>query len=231
MSAWSVGAVARLIVRNRDRALCPDGVVRVNLDVAAKECAVEYVRRMNEAGEVCAAMIFAPGNKKQRVAVYPKTLELPKPQWSARYEAREAARAAVQEERNRNPARYVRGMEAKGGGFVVESWEPWDFLRQGWYPCWTVEEIVGTHVDYASGGADNEFRLDIRRASGTQGGKDNAAKRKAEQIAAFQRLRERFPKYSKEWIQDKIVEEHAKEHPRTRGWGQKTVEANTEECV
>lgn len=231
MSAWSVGAVARLIVRNRDRALCPDGVVRVNLDVAAKECAVEYVRRMNEAGEVCAAMIFAPGNKKLRVAVFPKTLELPKPQWSARCGTREEALAAVKRERIQHPARYVRGMEVEDGGFVVESWEPWDFLRQGWYPCWTAEEIVGAHVDKASRGADIEFHRDEARQGGTKSGKDNAAKRKVAQIAAFQRWRERFPTYSKEWIQGKIVEEHAKEHPRTRGWGQKTVEANTEECV
>lgn len=223
MSAWTVEAVARLIVRSRDRALCPDSVVRVNLDVAAKECAVEYVRRMNEAGEVCAAIIYAPGNKKLRVAVYPKTLELPKPHWSSRCETRDAARTAVQQERKQHPARYVRGMAAAGGGFVVESWEPWDFLRQGWYPCWTVEEIVGTHVDYASGGADIEFHRDEARQSGTIGLKSGAAKRKAEQVAEFQTLRHANKDSKKEWIQRRI----ASLHPRTTGWAFKTVKRNT----
>lgn len=192
---------------------------------------MEYVQRMNKAGEVCAAMIFAPKNKKLRVAVYPKTLELPKPQWSARCGTREEALAAVQQERIQHPARYVRGMETVGGRFVVESWEPWDFLRQELYPCWKVEEIINEHIDQASRGADIEFQRDKGRQSGTRSGKDNAAQRKAAQIAAFQRLRERFPKYSKEWIQGKIVEEYAKEHPRKRGWGKKTVEKNTPECV
>ena len=224
MSAWTVEMVARQVVRNRDRALCPDGVVRVNLDVAAKECAVEYVRRMNEAGEVCAAMIFAPGNKKLRVAVYPKTLELPKPQWSARYEAQEAARAAVQEERNRNPARYVRGMEAKGGGFVVEVWEPWDFLRQGWYPCWTVEEIVGAHVDYASGGADIEFHRDEARHKGTKRLKSGAAKRKAEQRKLFALLRQEHPVAMVD--KGSLIREICKKGKGKTGWKISAVKAN-----
>ena len=231
MSAWTVELVERQIVNKRDWALCPDGVVRVNLDVAAKVCAEEYVRQTNEAGEVCAAVIFAPGDKKLRVAIYPKTLELPKPQWSKRCGAREDALVAVQQERIQHPARYVRGMEVECGGFVVESWEPWDFLRQGWYPCWTVEEIVGAHVDYGSGGADIEFHRQNAKERGLKNLKAGAEKRKVAQIAAFQRWRERYPKYSKEWIQGEIVKEHAKEHPRTRGWGIKTVETNTEECV
>ena len=136
---------------------------------------MEYVRLMNEAGEVYAAMIAAPGNKKLRVAIYPKTLESPKPQWSKRCGAREEALAAVQQERIQHPARYVRGMEAAGGGFIVESWEPWDFLRQELYPCWTVEEIVGKHVDYGTVGADIEFQWDTARKRGTTCGKDKAA--------------------------------------------------------
>jgi hypothetical protein len=223
MSAWTVDMVARLMVRNRDRALCPDSVVRVNLDVAAKESAVEYVRKMNAAGEVCAAIIFAPGNKKLRVAVYPKTLELPKPQWSARYETQEEARAAVQQERIQHPARYVRGMEAKAGGFVVESWEPWDYLRQEMYPCWTVEEIVGAHVDYGAGGADIEFHRHKAKERGLDHLKAGAAQRKAEQRAEFQRLKEAHPDWKKK---ESFLREIAKVHPRKTGWKLRTLKKN-----
>ena len=224
MSAWTVEMVARLMVRNRDRALCPDGVVRVNLDVAAKESAGKYVRRMNEAGEVGAAFIFAPGNKKLRVAVYPKTLELPKPQWSARYGTRDEARAAVQQERNQHPALYVRGMEAKAGGFVVESWEPWDYLRQGWYPCWTVEEIVGAHVDYGGSGADIEFHRQKAKERGLDHLKAGAAKRKAEQRRLFEKLRQGSPVA----LVDKgsLIREICKRGKGKTGWKTSTVKAN-----
>lgn len=224
MSAWTVEKVAQLMVRNRDRALCPDGVVRVNLDVAAKKSAVEYVRRMNEAGEACAAIIFAPGNKKLRVAVYPKTLALPKPQWSAQYGTQEDARAAVQQERIRHPARYVRGKEAEDGGFVVDSWEPWDYLRQGWYPCWTVEEIVGAHIDYGGSGADIEFIRDTGRRGGTKSGKDKAAKRKAEQRRLFEEMRQVSPVA----IVDKgsLIRDICKRGKGKTGWKTSTVKAN-----
>ena len=193
MRTWTVANVARLMVRNRDRGLCPDGVVRLDIDAEAKECVEECVRRVNDGGLMCADWYPLPGDKKLRVAVYPKTLELPKPQWSARYETQEEARAAVQQERIQHPARYVRGMEAKAGGFVVESWEPWDYLRQEMYPCWTVEEIVGAHVDYGAGGADHEFRQVTARKSGTKSGKIKAAQRRAEQRRLFEILRKKYP--------------------------------------
>ena len=222
MNAWTVEKVERLIVLNRGRALCPDSVVRINLEVSAKECAVEYVRRINAAGEVCAAIIFAPRNKKLRFAVYPKTLELPKPQWSVRCVTREEALAAVQQERIQHPARYVRGVEAEGGGFVIESWEPWDFLRQGLYPCWNVEEIIGGHREYGFKGADREIKL-IERAEGMTEKKQATKEKRADKIISeYEKQRAKHGNEVPKWF---LLEEIMKGHPRKKGYSLRTLKS------
>ena len=246
MSAWTVEMVERLIVSNRDRALCPDGVVRVNLDIAAKECAVEYVQRLNEAGEVCAAMIFAPGNKKLRVAVYPKTLELPKPICSRACDTPEDAQRGVNIGKEKFPDKYVRYFEVtKDGKYIrekddnptnhyfarfdtprdhysVEVWGPWDFLRLGLYPCWTVEEIVNRHRYYGLKGADREMKL-IERAEGmTEKKQAIKEKRAAKIISEYEQQRAKHGDEVPKWF---LLEEMIKDHPGTKGYSLRNLKS------
>lgn len=239
---------AKLLDGGTGRVMGPDGVVRFPSDISDKEKVADFVKRTNEFGAVCAAFIFAPGNKKLRVAVYPKTLELPKPICKRACTSREDAQLGVDIGMEKFPDKYVRYFEvAKDGRYIrekdgnpadhyfarydtptdhysVEVWEPWDFLRLGLYPCWTVEEIVDQHRQYGFKGAGREMALQEQAQKMTASKKTSKKKLTAKHIEAFLALRAELGEDTKKWV---VVEELATrykaKHPRKKGWSSRSI--------
>ena len=162
------------------------------------------------------------------------------------FKTRKAAEAAARAAKRKRPGALVRcwPRSKRGGVFeypdydgdspadwCVEVWDLADYILHRFDPAATPEEIARV-VD---GWQDDLFILAYRKRSARHNALKNKKReereRKAEQIAAFNRLREAFPKYSKKWIQDRIAQDFAKKHPRTRGWGIKTVTKNTAGCA
>ena len=236
MKKLSLDDFARTLDGGTGRAMGVDGVVRFDVNKAAEEKMVDFVRRTNDAGGVCAAMIHAPGDKKLRVAVYPKGLELPKPIAAKSCEKIEDAQRGVEIGKEQFPMHYVRYFEVdKNGEYIrensetptdhysVEVWEPWDFLRRGLYPCWTVRDIVDAHGVYGFKGADREMVLQERAEDMTARGRASCDQRREEQRAEYLKIRASHSGANKKWIQRTM----ALNHPRKKGWKFDTIQSNT----
>lgn len=162
------------------------------------------------------------------------------------FETRKAAEAAARAEKRKRPGALVRCWPRSADGSVfeypdfdgdapadycVEVWDLADYILRRFDPAATPEEIARALDGWQEELFVLEYRKRSARRNAMKNKKGEERERKAEQIAAFNRLREAFPKYSKRWIQDRIARDFAAKHPRTRGWGIKTVVKNTAACL